>query len=89
MGIIVNFTKGTVQGFVFPGLGLNITAWNDVTVAFAGSKDTGYSRTSIEGTIDRVTGDVEATSTMTEAKTGRTMASKSYALKCGPTQRMF
>jgi hypothetical protein len=37
----------------------------------------------------RVTGDVEATSTVTNAKTGNIVTSMSYTLKCSPTQRMF
>jgi len=68
---------------------VEITAWNDVTVVFAGSDDTRGSRSSISGTIDRVTGDVEAFSSLTDAKTGKTITSTSYALKCRPTQRMF
>jgi hypothetical protein len=42
MGIIVNFTNRTVQGFGTPGMldyPIKITAWNDVTVVFAGSLD--------------------------------------------------
>jgi hypothetical protein len=92
MGIIVNFTKRTVQGFGSPGFRdypVEITAWNDVTVVFAGSEDTRYSRASITGSIDRVTGDVDATSTVSDAKTGKTIGSTNYALKCRPTQRMF
>jgi hypothetical protein len=40
MGIILNFTAGTVQGFGLPGMfdvPVRITAANDVTVAFEGS----------------------------------------------------
>jgi hypothetical protein len=89
MGIIVNFTNKTVQGFGAPGVldyPVQITASNDVTVAFLGTDD--RSRSSIRGSIDRVTGDVEATSTVTDAKTYNTLYLK-YALKCSPTQRMF
>jgi hypothetical protein len=60
MGIIVNFTNRTVQGFGNPGLmdyPVKITAWNDVTVAFGGSAEFAKSsRNSISGSIDRVTG---------------------------------
>jgi hypothetical protein len=90
MGIIVNFTKRTVQGFGYPGLldfPVNITAWNDVTVAFAGSDK--FSRSSIMGSIDRVTGDVEAAYSSTAAKTGEIVMSTSYSPKCRPAQRMF
>jgi hypothetical protein len=82
MGIIVNFTKRTVQGFAYP---VKITDVNEVTVAFEGFTI----QWSAFGSIDRVTGDVEATSMLTDAKTGKTIASASYALKCRPTQRMF
>ena len=69
MGIIVNFTNRTVQGFGLPGVmdyPVKITAWKDVTVSFLGSGD--KYRSSIRGSIDRVTGDVEATSVVTDAK---------------------
>jgi hypothetical protein len=46
-------------------------------------------RTHIMGSIDCVTGDVEAISMLTEAKTGKAIASTTYALKCTPAQRMF
>ena len=65
MGLIVNFTTGTVQGFGNPGLldyPVKITGINDVTVAFGGSERQPTSDvSSITGSIDRVTGDVEAT----------------------------
>jgi hypothetical protein len=86
MGIIVNFTNRTVQGFDAPGVldyPIKITAWNDVTVAFLGSHERRGSTT--RGSIDRVTGDVEATTTVT----GNYLMSVRYALKCRPAQRMF
>jgi hypothetical protein len=92
MGIIVNFTNRTVQGFGYPGLmdyPVKITAWNDVTVSFGGSREDRSQRASIFGKIDRVTGDAEAISSVTDAKTGKFVTSLTYALKCRPTQRMF
>jgi hypothetical protein len=97
MGIIVNFTARTVQGFLSPGALMDypvkITAMNDVIVAFSGSEDYQRSRrssvASIDGFIDRVTGDVEATSTLTATNPPKTITSTTYALKCRPTQRMF
>jgi hypothetical protein len=70
---------------------VKITGWNDVTVAFGGSEEelAKSSRDSIFGSIDRVTGDVEATQLATDIKTGKTIASTNYALKCRPAQRMF
>jgi hypothetical protein len=95
MGLIFNFTAGTVRGFDAPGgllaeLPVKITGINEVTVAFGGN-DTplvGQQR-SMSGTIDRVTGEVEATETLMDTKAGKTFSSTSYSLKCRPAQRMF
>jgi len=62
--IIVNFTKQTVHGFGFPGMTdypVNITGANEVTVAFAGRRELKFQIASTMGSIDRVTGDLEAT----------------------------
>jgi hypothetical protein len=92
MGIIVNFTERTVQGFGHPGGLLDfpvmITGANDVTVTFSGHHQVG-SLDSISGSIDRVTGDVEATFKMSDPKAGTTISRTTYALQCKPTQRMF
>jgi hypothetical protein len=92
MGIIVNFTKNTVQGFGIPGVSdypVTIRGMNDARIVFDASHDKGTSVASIAGSIDRVTGDVEATDMLQNPKTGSVMSSKSYALKCKPVQRMF
>jgi len=92
MGIIVNFTKNTVQGFGIPGVSdypVKIRGMNDARIVFDASHDNGTSTASITGSIDRVTGDVEATDMLQNPKTGGVMSSKSYALKCRPAQRMF
>jgi hypothetical protein len=92
MGIIVNFTARTVQGFGFPGMldyRVSITAANDVAVAFGGHQEVMSSVSSIEGSIDRVTGDVEATSTLSDPKTNKMITQTAYAIQCRPTQRMF
>jgi hypothetical protein len=95
MGIIVNFTNRTVQGFGEPGLvdfPVKIVGINEVTVSFHGENPEGpnpVTNWSIRGTIDRVTGDVDATSTVMNLKTSKIVISTSYALKCRPRQRMF
>jgi hypothetical protein len=92
MSLIFNFTAGTVQGFGSPDLldpPVKITGINDVTVAFGGSQRNGNSDWSLLGTIDRVTGEVEANNLLTDTKTGKTFGSTAYSLKCRPTQRMF
>ena len=98
MGIILNFTKNTVQGFGYllgypPQVGdfpVKITGVNEVTVAFDGSESGNQvNEESIRGTIGRVTGDMNAISTSFNLKTRETLSSTSYTLKCRPTQRMF
>ena len=92
MGIIVNFATRTVQGFGYPGLidyPVMITAANEVTVAFRGEQKIGPSVSSIKGTIDRVTGDLQMTDHLFDEKQGTIRFETSYALECRPTQRMF
>jgi hypothetical protein len=61
MGIIVNFVDRTVQGFGDPGEFevIKIISLSDVKVGFIGGHNPGHQ---IYGSIDRVTGVVEATS---------------------------
>jgi hypothetical protein len=69
MGIIVNFTTRTVQ-FAFRHA--EITDLDDARVAFRDLES------GITGTIDRVTGNTQATS-----------SGDAYSLQCKPVQRMF
>src|SRR5260370_41199907 len=59
MGIIVNFTTRTIQGFHAPGLldyPVKVTGWDDVTVVFSGSaKIAGISKR-VTCTTKRATG---------------------------------
>jgi hypothetical protein len=92
MGIIVNFTDRTVQGFGYPNGPFNypvmITTANDVTVGFYGEQEGVLSsRESIIGSIDRVTGEVEATLLLVDQRTNKTTRQVTYALQCRPTQR--
>ena len=96
MGIIVNFTKKTVHGFGDPLFGeqrIKITGVTETAVYFSPdfSPDDKFQNMSQSGmgAIDRVTGDLWADFTSTDAKTGKAITSQSYALKCRPTQRMF
>jgi hypothetical protein len=85
MGIVVDFMTSTVHGFrsgirAIPG---KITSWDKATVNFAGPGDDKYGvEYYFSGTINRVTGDIEARF----MHWGETTA---YSLKCKPTQRMF
>jgi hypothetical protein len=88
MGLILNFTARTVTGFKYPtylaDVPVAITAVNEVTVTFAGSKkEHDNKETSLTGTVDRITGDLQADYLLSSSLT------MTYSLKCKPTQRMF
>jgi len=97
MGIVVNFNAGTVQGFSDPGASpkgsdfpLRIAGMNEATISFSGANPNYYGvYWSIRGTIDRVTGDVEATSQQTQLQTTKIISLLVYSLKCRPMQRQF
>ena len=97
MGIIVNFTAGTVQGLDFmtrsiqgligPKDFVKITSTNDLTVAFLGRSSSGLS---INGSLNRVTGELEATYMTSSGEWPQsTITTQTLALKCKPAQRMF
>jgi hypothetical protein len=91
MGIIVNFTARTVQGFNSPGYGsypVMINGENDVTISFYGSRQSGDVEDSVSGSIDRVTGDVWAENRTFNVKSGNGFTT-TYTLKCKPAQRLF
>src|SRR5262245_17741476 len=86
MNVIVDFTDRTVQGlFARPSLDyrVKVTAMNKATVTFGGPSDSKI----ISGKIDRVTGDMSATSVSSGGKD--LILLKNYTLKCTPAQRMF
>jgi hypothetical protein len=89
MGIIVSLADRTVRGFGFPfdTEPLKIGYANDVEVRFGGEQQTSV-RSIINGSINRVTGDVDATWSFID-KTGKLEPHITYALQCRPTQRMF
>jgi hypothetical protein len=85
MGIIINSTAQTVAGFNFP---LKITSSDETRIFFDGSDDTELTHRRIIGSIDRMTGDMKATSIKMDKKTFISL-DVLYLLKCKPTQRMF
>src|SRR5262249_39804434 len=91
MGIVVNFTDHTGQGFYLPELleiPVKITAANQ-EVAFGGQRNSPSTLTSSAGSVDRVTGDVEATLAFFEPKRSKIYSKTISGRKCRPTQRMF
>jgi hypothetical protein len=89
--IIVNLADRTVQSFRYPDedFPIKITDINETTIVFHGSSrhTPGATYRQINGGIDRVTGDGEATSDVTSWRESK--ASAIHSLKCKPAQRMF
>jgi hypothetical protein len=90
LGLTVNLADRTIQGFRYPeDFPINITDINETTIVFHGSSRhaPGATYRQINGGIDRVTGDAEATSDVTSRSESK--ASAIHSLKCRPTQPMF
>jgi hypothetical protein len=89
MGIIVNFMARTVTGGFEDDYPVTITAFDDLHISFSGSRG---NRWIIEGSMDRVTGDMQASWTtwdLTRDLKYEVAWSQLLALKCRPAQRMF
>ena len=85
MGIVVNFTARTIAGFTYPGLEefpVVIRAASEVLITFTGSSESGSSI--VAGDINRVTGELWASSMMRDANTSNIVTSTTYSLKCRP-----
>ena len=90
MGMIVNFRARSIAGFTYPSADafpVKITAFNDVTIAFSGSNKHGS--WIISGSLDRVTGDLEATSVVVNETTHNIVSGTGYLLKCRRAKRML
>jgi hypothetical protein len=88
MGIIVDLNAGTVQGFSF-NYPVMIEHADDAKIRFSGHAEFRTASSHISGTIDRVTGEVEAWAEGHILKTGTVLTATTYALQCKPTQRVF
>jgi hypothetical protein len=85
MGLIINLTAGTVQGFVdYP---VTITDTHDTLIAFSGQQHEPNTFSRIDGTIDRVTGDAQAGVMLWGSS--KLVYSTVYVLQCKPAERMF
>ena len=90
MGMIVNFRARSIAGFTYPSVDafpVKITASNNVTIAFSGSNKHG-SRI-ISGSLDRVTGDLEATSVVLNETSHNIVSGTGNLLKCRRAKRML
>jgi hypothetical protein len=91
MGLIIDFTTNTVAGFerVFPSFSaarVKIIVVDSTSIGFSGTDPVGAT---IFGTVDRITGDVEAATEHWNHETNILQWATSYSLKCKLTQRMF
>ena len=93
MGLMIDFTSKTVAGFehlnpVLGGAPVKIIIVDKTTIGFSGVSAAGGTAF---GTIDRITGDVEAATEIWshETQPHKLVGAKGYSLKCKPTQRMF
>jgi hypothetical protein len=83
MGVIVDFQKKVILGLGLYDLPIPITGIDETTVFFAvEGKD-------ISGTLDRVTGALDAKSITTNLSTQEPMLWVTLTLRCKPAQRMF
>ena len=83
-GIIVNFTDRTIKGLRPPGDEIKLTYVNEMSI---GLNSTVGGSWTFSGSIDRVTGELQATETQ---KLSQSETLTAYILlKCKPTQRML
>jgi hypothetical protein len=90
LDIIVNLADRTVQGFRYPeDFPIKITDINETTIVLHGSSGHALGATyrQINGGIERVTGDGEATSDVTSWRESK--ASAIHSLKCKPAHWTF
>jgi hypothetical protein len=90
MGLIIDFTSKTVAGFerVVPtfSAAVKITVVDTTSIGFSSTDGSGNA---VFGTVDRITGDVEATMERWNHETNKLQWATGYSLKCKPTQRML
>jgi hypothetical protein len=91
LGLLVDFTSKTVKGLPFlHGGQLKITEVNELHVVFGASEKVVNNIYRSGGKLDRVTGDVEASSVVySDHGSLSGDGAVHYSLKCQPTQRMF
>jgi hypothetical protein len=82
MGLQVNLYEGTVLGFGTPA---HIDKTDAVSVNFAGERG----GSSVQGTVDRITGSVIASTYTYSAAAKKLISSYSWDLHCRPTKRLF
>jgi hypothetical protein len=80
MGLLVDLRQGTVLGFGHPA---RIKSSDAASVDFEGPDG------SVQGTIDRITGSVQATTTLMSRDKSKLLFSYNWDLHCIPVKRVF
>jgi hypothetical protein len=85
MGIVINLTTGAVHIPSVNGLSIEIIrdASDELTIIFSGLNIS--SGQAFTGHVNRVTGDMMATDSRRDWKTGKILSAMGYSMKCKPT----
>jgi hypothetical protein len=85
MGIVINLTTGAVHIPSVTGLSVEIIrdASDELTIIFSGLNTS--SGKALRGHLNRVTGEMMATDSRRDWKTGRILSAMGYSMKCQPT----
>jgi hypothetical protein len=91
LGLVINFAEQTIVGF---GIAAHIDLLDASSIEFSGEGpivDRGSKIGTLfaMGAIDRVTGIVSATTTLTSERSQKTVTAKTYYLVCKVTDRQF
>jgi hypothetical protein len=94
MGVVINFAEGTVTGFTMPGIaGYPVKIMermsSETVVAFGGDDSVSGSKWDTVGNIDRVTGDVDAQTTLEDTDRHKIINKTTYSLHCRPAERLW
>ena len=83
--MMLNLANRTVRGIGLPGLidyPIRITTVDDKKITFSSTEAFSHTISSVAGTVDRETGDLEATSTMADEQTLRKFSGITYVARC-------
>jgi hypothetical protein len=83
MGLLVNFANGTVMRFGTPA---RIKKADTISVNFVGDNGSG---SSVQGTVDRITGSVIASTQLYSASSKKLITGDRWDLHCTPTGTFF
>jgi hypothetical protein len=88
IGIVINLTTGVVHIPSINGPSIEIIrdASDELNIIFSGLD--GTSGQTFTGHVNRVTGDMMATDSKRDLKTGKILSAMAYAMKCNPTVTM-